>query len=47
MKIVDLYSKAVKLQTDEADKKEEIRIAKEEANRLEELKKVFINSKLS
>lgn len=47
MKIVNLHTKAVKLQTDEANKKEEIRIAKEEANkqenRLEELKKVFIN----
>ena len=47
MKIVNLRSKAEKLQTDEANKKEEIRKAKEEANRqenrLEELKKVFIN----
>jgi hypothetical protein len=47
MKIVNLHTRAVKLQTDEANKKEEIRIAKDEANkqenRLEELKKVFIN----
>ncbi|MBZ9688442.1 AAA family ATPase [Clostridium estertheticum] len=47
MKILGLYSKVQKLKTDETNKKEEIRIAKDEANKqenkLEELKKVFIN----
>lgn len=46
MKILGLYSKVEKLKTDETNKKEELRIAKEDANkqenRLEELKKVFI-----